>query len=357
MAAFSCSLSFGLLFSVIAAADQGAGPQSLDSPHVTELIFTEDAVFGIETDGDSEGRLGKVYGVAVDSKGVVHILDPGFECVHRYSEDGVYLDGYGAEGEGPGDFRNPQAITIGPDDKVYIGGHGSLISVFDAEGIPVAAHKRDPSTFQSPVSSIALGPRGAVYVCSADITRHTVVFKHDPVDFTVLTTFADTYAVGHDVEPWAERVFAGGFVANLSTDELVYIQMAPPEIRFYDHGGSLLRSFPTHGSDTGLPVSKREGDRTTFYTPEMTSHKIVALDEGRFLVTVLKPSRNKERRTTFEGEVFVDLCAASGRRLKTTTYQRRFLPECPDRKGRVYVNETREVEGSEMPVVVRYVLE
>lgn len=357
MTAFSCLISIGLLLSVSAASERDAEPQPLDSPHVEYLNFTEDAVFGIDIDGYPEGRLGKVLGVAVDSKGVVHILDPGFECVHRYSEDGVFLGSYGAEGEGPGDFRNPQAITIGPDDKVYIGGHGSLIAVYDAEGNPVAAHKRDPSTFQSPVSSIALGPQGEVYVCCADISRHTVVFKHDPVDFAVLATFADTYAVGHDIEARAERVFAGGFIANLSTGELVYIQRSPPEIRFYDYGGCLLRSFPTHGSDTGLPVSEREGDRTTFYMPEMMSYKIVALDEGQFLVTVLKPSRDKERRTTFKGDVFVDLCAASGRRLKTAAYQRQFFPECADRKGRVYVSETREAEGSEMPVVVRYVLE
>ena len=67
---------------------------------------------------------GKPTGIYVDPQNRVWVADTHYFRVMHYDRDGNELRRFGSQGEGPGQFVFPCAITLSPDGIVYVGEYG-----------------------------------------------------------------------------------------------------------------------------------------------------------------------------------------------------------------------------------------
>ncbi|MGH7541537.1 MAG: 6-bladed beta-propeller, partial [Gemmatimonadota bacterium] len=70
-------------------------------------------------DGPPELQLYRVVDAARLTDGRIVVANAGTAELRVYAADGTYLSALGAEGEGPGEFRNLRSIDLGPGDTIY----------------------------------------------------------------------------------------------------------------------------------------------------------------------------------------------------------------------------------------------
>jgi hypothetical protein len=122
---------FALL--VTGCTEPGQAASEPDAPSLTpsqEHRFTVGQVEGGHWDSFS-----RVVSVDFDSEGRLVILDAGGHQVVVVAPDGSPVVRFGSRGDGPGQFRMPQALTLLPSGEIAVSdaGHRSLL-VFDQDG-------------------------------------------------------------------------------------------------------------------------------------------------------------------------------------------------------------------------------
>lgn len=60
------------------------------------------------------------WGVAFDSTGDVYVTDLRNNRIQKFDNNGKFLDEWGKEGNGPGEFIHLHAIAIDPSDNIYL---------------------------------------------------------------------------------------------------------------------------------------------------------------------------------------------------------------------------------------------
>lgn len=96
----------------------------------TVLALTEVYRIGDEAAGDSV-LLGRVLGMAVDSREQLFVTDSGFEGIRVYSFEGELIGTIGRQGQGPGEFARTPAVRVGPGDSLYAwDSYAGQVSVF-----------------------------------------------------------------------------------------------------------------------------------------------------------------------------------------------------------------------------------
>jgi hypothetical protein len=86
-------------------------------------------------EGPDEYLIGSPRALAVERDGTVFLLDRQVLVVRAYGPDGMHLRDIGREGGGPGEFRNPDGMTVLPDGRVLVRDPGNArIAVFDSAG-------------------------------------------------------------------------------------------------------------------------------------------------------------------------------------------------------------------------------
>jgi hypothetical protein len=134
-------------------------------PFVKKLIPSK---ILIEETGEptSPFPLYKPISVAEDSLGNIYILDAGNHCVVKYSSDGKYLNHWGKEGQGPGEFSlsgSGDSIYITNNDIIYIADRRtSRIQSFNSKGKILSSF----ITERSP-DSICVDSKGNIMVSHA----------------------------------------------------------------------------------------------------------------------------------------------------------------------------------------------
>lgn len=339
----------GLLFAasgVFGAEDRHVARETLST--AIALSFVEDTVLG------TQDIFGKVQDCAINSNGEILVLDRGYVCIHRFSEDGAYLGRFGGEGEGPGDMRNPSALAIGPNDEIYVAGLSARVVIYDAEGVPLGDFTRTKETIPSRVLSVDLDSYGNIYVCSVDIINQTSITKYEPAKYSAVAAFGDTYAVGHDVDTRAERTFGGGFVKVLDGGKLLYTQYTPPEVRIYSTEGELLKVVDTRARGAELPKVVIDKGRITFYSPKFAAGRSLLLDQGAIMTSVRERFVIDGQDMPNAGVIYCDLFDQEWRHLGTKELPLGDALLCSDKQSRIYIMESREYGDREMPVIVRY---
>lgn len=71
-------------------------------------------------DGAAEYQLFGVSAAALQSDGTIVMVD-GSRRVRRYDPSGEFIDEFGGAGSGPGEFRDPEYLLIGPGDSIEVG--------------------------------------------------------------------------------------------------------------------------------------------------------------------------------------------------------------------------------------------
>jgi len=69
--------------------------------------------------GIPQGNTAEGHHVAVSGEWV-YVTDPSHHRVLVYGKGGDVIGGWGREGEGEGEFRQPMGIGVGPDGSVYV---------------------------------------------------------------------------------------------------------------------------------------------------------------------------------------------------------------------------------------------
>jgi hypothetical protein len=95
--------------------------------------MVEEASIGVEV-GEEQYMLGRVVAVAASSDRI-YVLDASIPVVRVYDMDGAYLQDIGGAGDGPGEFRQPAAMAVGPDDRIYVRDDSQArITIFEPDG-------------------------------------------------------------------------------------------------------------------------------------------------------------------------------------------------------------------------------
>ncbi|MFV1985695.1 MAG: hypothetical protein ACC682_00325 [Gemmatimonadota bacterium] len=71
-------------------------------------------------DGAAEYQLFGVVAAARQSDGTIVLVDES-RMIRRYASDGSFIGEFGGEGAGPGEFRGPAHLLIGPGDSIDVG--------------------------------------------------------------------------------------------------------------------------------------------------------------------------------------------------------------------------------------------
>lgn len=88
---------------------------------------------GVEA-GEEPYMFGQLRGVAA-LDGRIYVLDGSVPAVRVYDDEGRHLMDIGAEGDGPGEFRRPDALLVADDGRVFVrDSNQGRITVFDEEG-------------------------------------------------------------------------------------------------------------------------------------------------------------------------------------------------------------------------------
>jgi hypothetical protein len=95
--------------------------------------MVEEAAIGVEV-GEEHYMLGQVVSVAA-SPDRIYVLDASIPVVRVYDMAGEYVQDIGAAGDGPGEFRQPSGMGIGPDGRIYVrDGSQARITIFGPAG-------------------------------------------------------------------------------------------------------------------------------------------------------------------------------------------------------------------------------
>jgi len=85
----------------------------LSAESIHSVQFTDPVVFN-----DPDVIMGSISSVTVDSGGYVYVADNDQLTIHRFREDGSFIESFGRDGEGPGEFRSLIKLRY-RDGKVF----------------------------------------------------------------------------------------------------------------------------------------------------------------------------------------------------------------------------------------------
>ncbi len=96
-----------------------------------ELELAEDLKIGSEE--DENFRFFKWISLDVDGDGNIYVLDRGSFRIQKFDKEGGYVQTIGREGQGPGEFDNPNFITLDEKGFIYVK-DGARAHIFDRSG-------------------------------------------------------------------------------------------------------------------------------------------------------------------------------------------------------------------------------
>ena len=103
-----------------------------NEPLYGEIIFEleEDLVIGKENDENS--RFYKWLSLDVDQDGNIYVMDRGSFRIQKFDKEGRYMKTMGREGQGPGEFSQPNYITLDEGGNIYVK-DGTKAHIFDRD--------------------------------------------------------------------------------------------------------------------------------------------------------------------------------------------------------------------------------
>lgn len=234
--------------------------------------FVEGARLTFSEVRDIRHPFGEVAGVAVGSDGAVYVGDRQALVVWQFDSTGVLVDSIGAEGDGPGDFKNIGSLQFVGDRLLVFDGSLRRLTSFDAN---------DPdevrtTTFRTPRSpSFAwVGGDGRVVAGAASAVA---VGRDAPTDSMTVHLVSE----GGVVESWGDTLLSlprnerlvftsPGFVMSQSMPfgrrswvqagsggTVFFLWSGAPEVRAFDLRSSAWDTLPLPPG-LGRPVEDRD---------------------------------------------------------------------------------------------------
>ncbi|HKQ56240.1 MAG TPA: hypothetical protein VJY35_00090 [Candidatus Eisenbacteria bacterium] len=217
---------------------------------------------------------GSTYPIAIAVSGDrVYVADFGADRIEVLSRAGATIGAWGRTGTGPGEFRGPAGIAIGPEGTVYVTDlHNRRVQSFRADGTPISSWSAGGE--EAAPFGIAVDRAGRVYTTDLQAGK---VFAWSP-EGVELGAWTLSCARGSVSEPWGIAVDAMG------------------DLLVADHGNHRVLRFSREGAWLG-----GFGERGTGEDQLLGPMGIATGPDGSVFVSDLSGSR--VRRFTREGRL------------------------------------------------------
>ena len=242
-------------------------------------------------------------GIAVNSKGLVAVVDTTRHCILMFDKEGKYLRKFGCYGEKAGRLICPRGVTYINDDNILVADLGNhRIQQFDVRtGNSVKCfgkHGTGVGEFQSPLN-VCMDDEGRVAVVDFDNNRIQVF----TIDGELVIQFGDS-GPGKLNRPTACIFLEHKFIVSDSRNHC---------LKVFDGSGKFLSKIGEHGTSDGqlnLPGAlcvEKCGNHHNILVCDRNNHRVVQFSvEGSFTgKTVIKLERPMGIATTPDGRILV----------------------------------------------------
>ncbi len=257
--------------------------------------------------------------VALDSRGIIYVLDEGLGQVAAFTPNGELSGMIGRKGQGPGEFSNPRKLFIDSVDRIYLCDQGTSILAFDPSGVYDRSFKLDfmmpPFPFEA--RFFYIDESRNVYALSWDFTPAGLVQNliKANADGKIVATVAryPEESVKVSGGPATGGGVVGGVLHPYSAAALFYARAdllyhgSNLEYKIFvsDLDGRAVRTI--EGWEPAVEISPSEKAYLGDGKPgvKIPSHRpffksLIADDRGRLFVTRVKPLLDKQPGETID---------------------------------------------------------
>jgi hypothetical protein len=208
-------------------------------------IYGED-VFVLEEElsiGEAEGReeymFSEVASIASDNKERIYVLDYKENNVTVYDRDGEYVNQFGEQGQGPGEFFLPRSVIITNQDEILVQNFRSF-DLFSMDGV----FTRSISTAKYSLATSDLDTEGNII--STDIVRDDENPRYELKKFD--PDMNHLHSLGSSPLPNSARdgfnpLFPVFRWALTNGNQIVFGYMKEYELKIFNPDGSLARKI------------------------------------------------------------------------------------------------------------------
>ena len=273
----------------------------------TTMRLEKDLEIGKEED-ENLPILGRISDIVVDSRGQVYVADGTQSMVLVYDDHGSFVRQIGREGEGPGEFRRPDALALDARDELFVADAQS-VSIFDSTRTFVTRFNQNLGG--GVARGMVVCGTEHVFLSCFEVWGQQIIHKFSR-DGTRLVSFCDSYAVGSGEDFRVEQVYAGGPIDMDPQGRICYSQLTPYEIRKFSDLGSPLMIIDRENDFMGKPEVLKDGDTMRFSMPT-GSYGFCVLSDGTMINSILV-AKDDQEIGTMPGS-FVDVFKADGQLL------------------------------------------
>jgi hypothetical protein len=225
-----------LLFLVGCGSEEGTASGE-DRPLTIESqdVFTVGSM-----DAEEWETFARVAGVAFDGSGNLYLLDADNFRVVKVGPDGGFLAEMGGEGDGPGEFGMPMALSVTKSGEVRVFDLGySGFVVFDSDGSYKTSVPMNPDEMIFPSGGLLSHPKGGVLAANQSMGMRVGPNGPEFPDTRPLSllTLSDEVEVGTVYEGWNPATADG-----------------PPAMTTSDGGGISFQAPPIRAFDPSLKI-------------------------------------------------------------------------------------------------------
>jgi hypothetical protein len=277
---------------------------------------------------EEEFFFSRIADIAVDGTGRVYVVENSQNKVLVFDRGGAFIDNFGRQGEGPGDFTLPMAIAFDGEGLTYVADQ-YRISVFDSARTFVRSF--DYGIAGGIVNGMVLDGQRCVFISCFEVFGQQIIHKYSN-DGKSLVSFCDSYAIDTQEDVRIEQTYAGGSIDIDDGGAIWFSQRNPYEIRKFSGAGELLMVVYRENGFMHPPVVVRHGDAWEFRTLT-ASWGFGILSDGTIINSV---SIARDSRKNYPWPSFVDVFAKSGDLLGSIGLDPVAIFCCADRSDRLY---------------------
>ncbi len=124
-----------MIFAIFLLLAQEAVENGLNPSNPMSLTIARELTLG-QDENDENQLFTMGVRLSVDEKGNMYVLDPGNFRVVVFDKNGAFVRKFGKQGQGPGEFQQPNEIRVTLDGRIAVFDTGSKkMSLFNREGV------------------------------------------------------------------------------------------------------------------------------------------------------------------------------------------------------------------------------